>query len=579
MSTGNVTVFTARNFRGKSRELGIGTHRFFTSADFNDVISSIKVPAGLVAMVYEHADDGGGFGVYVDLLEDRANLSKLGFDNTISFVNVFSATDPRGFIWVRNKIENGEFISGHWERRRAGPPRPPDPVATPGPALPPHPSPNPTVIQLSGTQSTITSLGRHTSIDSARWEHAGAELMGVIGNDYRGVEEIGSAAFERASHNPVIPDNLNFWYPQKQPRDHRQVVYFKRTLAGRMDRVNIADEPGTFKDHDVCIFIRPNARFQYLISDGHPRDYTDLMELQWTLSLGQSGQPSCDDSASVNSFRFIEAEIQPSGDVSFTAATSQLLRDLVAARSNQNICVYGPWIFDKGHCCHGEIHPAEQIWWREVSSPTRTTYTLNVFCDGSGRFWWRNQMDDGTKLKPWGAPPIRGLFAIAFEAELGKGPVVFEVTDLDRFNVASFPGTDQAHTLVHEGAVLVSFLPHTDAFKVSYEGVGFEGNKVRGFLVIETSVGTLTQLKTQIVVETHHGSGIPPTREILEFPMGSDVNAVPQQFESQLFRKTEGHYMFNVVQTRPARSRAATRPRQPVGDVGKGRPRAPLSRK
>jgi hypothetical protein len=76
------------------------------------------------------------------------------------------------------------------------------------------------------------------------------------------------------------------------------------------------------------------------------------------------------------------------------------------------------------------------------TSSTTSTYTLNVFCDGSKRLWWRSQMDDGTKLKPWGAPPIKGLFAIAFEAELGKGPVVFEVTDLDRFNVASFPGTD-----------------------------------------------------------------------------------------------------------------------------------------
>jgi hypothetical protein len=93
---------------------------------------------------------------------------------------------------------------------------------------------------------------------------------------------------------------------------------------------------------------------------------------------------------------------------------------------------------------------------------------------------------------------------------------------------------------------------HTDAFRVSYKGVGLESNKVRGFLVIETSVGTLTQVKTQIVVEIHHGSGIPPTREIHEFPMGTDVNSVPPQFERELFQKVEGHYMFNVVRTRPA---------------------------
>jgi hypothetical protein len=547
----DVIVFSMRNFKGEHRVLGLGEHRFFTFEDFNDVISSIKVPAGLVAMVYEHADDGGGYGEYVDLLEDRPNLSAIGFEDRISFISVFSATHPRGLVWIRNSIQNGEFISGHWERQRAGPPRPPNTVAVVGPPLPPHPSPDPTVLVVSGAQTTITSLGRQTTLDALPWEHASQNLMGVIGNDYRGVEEIGSAAFERASHNVAIPDNLNFWYPQKQPRDHRAIVYYKRTLAGKMDHVTITNEPDTYKDHDVCIHILPNPKFQYLITDGHPREYTDLMDLRWELSLHQSGQPSCDDSASVESFRFVEAEIQPSGNIG--GPTPVLLRDLVATRASQDICVYGPWIFDAGHCCHAEIHPAEQVWWRQDTGPTTRTYALNVFCDGSRRFLWRNQMDDGSKLKPWGAPPIKGLFAIAFEAELGKPAVTFEVTDVDRFNVASFPGANQAHTLVYQGAVLVSFVPHTDAFQVSFEKVGVvDGTKVRGFLVIETSVGTLTQVRTQIVVTTHPGSGLPPTQQILEFPPGTDVNAVPQQYESQLFEKKEGHYMFNVVRTRPS---------------------------
>ena len=60
---------------------------------------------------------------------------------------------------------------------------------------------------------------------------------------------------------------------------------------------------------------------------------------------------------------------------------------------------------EEGHCCHPEIHPAEQIWWSDPFGEGRV-YFCNLFCDESGRFWWRDQMDDGTKLKPWAEPPI-----------------------------------------------------------------------------------------------------------------------------------------------------------------------------
>jgi hypothetical protein len=142
-------------------------------------------------------------------------------------------------------------------------------------------------------------------------------------------------------------------------------------------------------------------------------------------------------------------------------------------------------------------------------------------------------MDDGTKLKPWGAPPIKGLFAIAFESQLGKPAVKFEVSDIDALNVSAIPNSDQVYNLVYRDQVLATFIPHIDAFKVTYEMVGaVDANKVRGFLVIETSVGKLTQKTT-----------IPP---------GTDVNTIDQQLERQAFEKVEGHYMFTVLQTDPA---------------------------
>ena len=67
----NVVIYEDPNFEGRSRSFGIGGHRLFNAEDFNDVASSIKVPAGLVAVVYEHADERGGFGIWVDFLKTR----------------------------------------------------------------------------------------------------------------------------------------------------------------------------------------------------------------------------------------------------------------------------------------------------------------------------------------------------------------------------------------------------------------------------------------------------------------------------------------------------------------------------
>jgi hypothetical protein len=549
----SVTIFEEPNFGGRSKTLGVGEHRFLTPDDFNDVVSSIRVPAGFAAMLFEHADDGGGFGRSVDLLEDCADLSKLNFNDVTSYITVFATHRPDGFIWVRNSLQNGQFVAGHWERQKAGGGPPPSPVAVVSPPLPPHAGkPVTTVIQVNGAQSTITSLGPQTFLDASLWEHATADQMGVIGSDFRGVEEIGSAAFERGSNNFFIPDNLNFWYPQKQPNDHRSVVFFKRTLVGKVESVHIANIPGTFEDHDVNIDITPNEKYQYLISEAHPREYTALMSAQWNGSFHQSGQPDCDDSKSVAEFNFVEAEIMPNGDIH--AATAQRLNDMILIRAQRDVCIYGPWIYDKGHCCHSEIHPAEQIWWRDDISSGEKRYTFNVFCDASQRFWWRDQMDDGTKLKPWGAPPIKGLFAIAFEADLGnpveaavgKHTVKFEVSNIDDFNVATIPGGNQAYNLVFQNNVLVTFIPHNDAFKVTYENVGLAGaNKVRGFLVIETSVGTVTQKATKLSIEVPGQ----PTPVIVNIPPGTDVNTIDQAFERRAFEKVEGHYMFAVTET------------------------------
>lgn len=142
----DVTVFEDVNFAGRSEALEIGGHRLFTAADMNDEISSIQVPPGLVALVYEHADGVGGFGRSVDLMEDQADLGTLGLGDTISYIDVFAAerdmvvrnhgtggVDTTRVVWARGAIVNGQYVAGHWEAPRAQPQTPGPPVVSPGP--------------------------------------------------------------------------------------------------------------------------------------------------------------------------------------------------------------------------------------------------------------------------------------------------------------------------------------------------------------------------------------------------------------------------------------------------------------
>jgi hypothetical protein len=145
--------------------------------------------------------------------------------------------------------------------------------------------------------------------------------MGVIGSDFRGSQEIGSAQFERGSNNFLIPDWINFWYPNKQQNDHRSIVYFKRTLTGVItdkitktwtgqvpdgrgglrtisgtyelsDAPHVADITGTYPDRDLNIDVAPFADYMYLIRDSHKPERSTEVSLK---DLVDSDNDPCTD--------------------------------------------------------------------------------------------------------------------------------------------------------------------------------------------------------------------------------------------------------------------------------------------
>ncbi len=113
-----VTIYELPRFEGNAHTLPVGDHRLFDLVGFAGRVASIKVPMGLVALVYEHADSGGGYGLSADFLEDHADLSQLNLSDRISYITVFHAERPPGHVWIRNRIVNGGFVAGHWERKR-----------------------------------------------------------------------------------------------------------------------------------------------------------------------------------------------------------------------------------------------------------------------------------------------------------------------------------------------------------------------------------------------------------------------------------------------------------------------------
>ncbi len=553
----DVVIFAQRNFSGQSMVLAAGDNRLT-----NLKPASIRVPAGMVAYLYEHVDSAGGYGILVDLMEDHADLAEFGLSGNVSMITVFPST-RQGLVWARNRMTNGQFVAGHWERLRVGGAGPVNTVAIASPPVPSRAPAAPTTIQHQGTRWTITNLGPQSSGDAARWNSADP-TMGVIGSDFRGPQEIGSAAIERASNNTFIPDWLNFWYPNKQKNDHRSIVYFKRTLTGVIiDKItknwsfkvpesgggvrtisgdyDLSDAPhvsnitGTYQDFDLNIDVEPFADYMYLIRDSHPpaRSFEKRMK-----DLVDSDHDPC-----IDPFFVVEAEIDSSDVIKQKIATQ--LRD----RIGKQVAMYGPWIYDIGHCDHPEIHPAEQIWWTEYAPNKSPIYHLNVFADSSKRFLWRSQMDDGTKLHPWAAPPITGLFAIAFEVPMSTTIANlteqrFEVKNVDFFNVVPVSNVDKIYELVYQGKPLVSFAPSGDVFKVSYENVGLKPgttNVVRGFLVIETTVGTVKQVATK-------GAYLAGNQLVtVDVPQGADPDKVDQRIEQQIFQKTPGHYAFIVT--------------------------------
>src|SRR5258708_38395946 len=73
-----VVLFEQPNFGGQSLTLAIGHHPLTGAADLEKMVSSVLVPAGLVAMLHDEADASGGWGEKAGPLQEHGGSADPG---------------------------------------------------------------------------------------------------------------------------------------------------------------------------------------------------------------------------------------------------------------------------------------------------------------------------------------------------------------------------------------------------------------------------------------------------------------------------------------------------------------------
>lgn len=255
----------------------------------------------------------------------------------------------------------------------------------------------------------------------------------------------------------------------------------KLMLTGTFHKFGVANYGD---ENDWNIHLLPDAGFEDLIADAIPyRSETVVGSDEW--GTAPDG-------------RFlVEAEITPDerryGNEWFT--NSEKSSPLVRKR----LTVYGPYVREEAHGNRPEIHPAEQIWWKDGAD---TTIVLLVV-DDSNRF---NDSDDYAKRRaitpnvPWTQENgQRAELSVAFEVDPARTGLFFSVQALDDLQFlrqAPFPDASGGNPIQvsYRGNIVLS-VEQTGAVD-PFIGVTFQGlcvnrakRTLQGYVVLNTAIG------------------------------------------------------------------------------------------
>jgi len=411
-----IVLYDLPGYGGTHKSFGAGSYRFSSPADLNDVASSVKVPPGMAVILYEHANEKGGYGNSVDLLEDCADLTVYNFSDKVSYITVFATTDARGYVWARNKVRDGRFVTGHWERKRADGKlpdnTPPAAVLTPALADPDDVASAPVATQaeinefndIMQNQLGVAVLGGETTkpfyyhhnqpgeavykynkiIDPARlpggffdWAANKLGWAGIVVRPFEAVTDIAGDIKDWIFGSSSTKMEMDCWYP---------VSEFRTTVCGTLTSdASICTQDYLHTqvtiDKDVCYHISPFEKFRPVLTN------------RWT------GETSSSIEGEVKSVNLANFNTQTQKWVETTQPRNPLLMEF---KKDQQACLYGPWMGDildinlkvpipltdsKIEITNidlrknNEIHPINQMWRKNGDE-----WQLTAIADGTGYF-------------------------------------------------------------------------------------------------------------------------------------------------------------------------------------------------
>jgi len=371
--------------------------------------------------------------------------------------------------------------------------------------------------------------------NSAKHDSATKFTDHILGNSFHGAEYIGM--------DKVDPASSGQWSP---------IDGYKRIMSGYVSTYYIREPEFLENDDDVNFEIAPNMEYTYLRNYLEERSLSSFQSLKTKVTL----QYMCKNSriasipspfTRVNIDELIQAGILSCSQNSFTwnyekfkqyyfkkwhmiyeidihdneHAKFYPYQSYMPVKALDYLHAYGPFVHDeKDHYFDDhdnlEIHPAEQIWWRNTLA-NKDIYHLFLMSDNSGRF----------KYSKWQQYPLQGTFAIAFSCFKKAQKLSYDIKFISQKNCSYNSTDDRKHYLVYNHDTLVSVkepglteifgvqLP--DFIDVSFEDVFIDKNRldkwkdtlIKGYIVIKSKIGTTDDYAGHLllsVLKTTYGS-------------------------------------------------------------------------
>ncbi|RPD48990.1 FG-GAP repeat domain-containing protein [Paracnuella aquatica] len=295
--------------------------------------------------------------------------------------------------------------------------------------------------------------GTNPGVPSTYW------LKGT--NKFGGVLDIG---------NVVDAFTENNWHPLRVP---------KQIMVGTINRFGVHNW-GT--ESDWNIHISPSPDFESLITTALERIYANTDE--W--------------SRTADGRYTIEAEITPP-----TYGRNNPWFNNINEQTyllNKQVGVYGSFVAERLHGYRPEIHPSEQLWWKENDNTT----VLLLVADASFRF---DDMSDYSEQgsignpKPWSLSKAQeSLIKIPFSVNPNRQATAYSIINLmgrqGYYGSASYPDVTSGttHAISYRGRDVLTVFESSELGQ--YVGIGFEDvcfnasqNLLQGFIILKTAIG------------------------------------------------------------------------------------------